>query len=638
MFEFENFNFSGFVTMVLGLGILAQWLAWRFKLPSILLLLAFGFGAGQLLGVNIDHFLPGASGESMLLSAVGICVAIILFEGGLTLKFSELKQSGAPVIRLCTIGVAVSFLITTAVGVYVFEWNWRIAAILGSILVVTGPTVIAPLIRHIKPSRKMASIVKWEGIVVDPIGAIMAVFVFQAALAGDVEAAKSAILYSLGVTLLVGIVLAFIIAKLIEILLRNHLIPDFLHSVFLLSVVCIAFVASNAIQKEAGLLTVTVMGIALANQKSVSVKHILEFKETLRTLIISILFIVLSGRVKSESLINALPVGLAFLAFLIILIRPASIFIANIFTKQTSFKERLFLAFLAPRGIVAAAVTAIFALELEHSASNPDSNLPIEVAFQAESMVPVVFIVIIGTVAFYGLLAAPLANKLKLASRNPRGVLFAGADSWARKIAFALKEDGHDVLMLDTNYSNVAAATMDGIPAKRANILSEYVEEELDFSGLGQLVACTHNDEVNSLAAHEFTHIFSSADVWQVAPRDDKSHHTTAVAAHMRGRILFPGRPNHKELANMSADGMIVKKTSLTEQFTYEDFLNINPDAIPLFIHSEDRGLRPAANDMKKPSLGSTIYFLTFPSENYNAGSEVDVSIPFDEQKEIYLP
>lgn len=633
MFPLENINFSGFATMVLGLGILAQWLAWRLRLPSILLLLAFGFGAGQFLDINIDHFLPGAEGESILLSVVGISVAIILFEGGLTLKFSELKQSGAPVFRMCTAGVAVAFALTTAVGVYFFQWNWRIASILGSILVVTGPTVIAPLIRHIKPSRKMASIVKWEGIVVDPIGAVMAVFAFQAAISGDVEEAKSAILYSLGITLLVGIVLAFIIAKLIEILLRNHLIPDFLHSVFLLSVVCIAFVASNAIQKESGLLTVTVMGIALANQKSVSVKHILEFKETLRTLIISILFIVLSGRVKSESLINALPVGLAFLAFLIIIIRPASIFLSNIFSKQTNTKERLFLSFLAPRGIVAAAVTAIFALELEHS-----GNLPPEVSAQAEIMVPVVFIVIVGTVAFYGLLAAPLANKLGLASRNPRGVLFAGADGWARKIAFALKEDGHDVLMLDTNYSNVAAATIDGIPAKRANILSEYVEEELDFSGLGQLVACTHNDEVNSLAANEFTHIFSSAEVWQVAPLDDKGHHTTAVASHMRGRILFPGRPNHKELANMSSDGMIVKKTTLTERFTYEDFINKNPDAIPLFINSEERGLRPAADDMKKPGNGSTIYFLTFPNGNQAIGAETEEAIPFDEAKEIFLP
>ena len=616
MFDPLEINFGIFVTIILGLGILAQWLAWRFKLPSILLLLVFGFAAGQVFGVNIDNYLPGAEGESIILSLVGLAVAIILFEGGLTLKFSELKESGGPVLRLCTVGVGISFALITAFGMYVLGWNWRVAAILGSILVVTGPTVIAPLLRHIKPSRKMGSIVKWEGIVVDPIGAIMAVLVFQAALAGDVEQAQATILYSLGITLLVGVVFAFLLAKVIELLLRKHLIPDFLHSVFLLAVIAIAFSASNAIQKESGLLTVTVLGIALANQKSFSVKHILEFKETLRTLIISLLFIVLSGRVDISSLKEALLPGLALIAFLLIVVRPISIFTATVFLKQTNLKERLFLAALAPRGIVAAAVTAIFALELTHAAESVE-GFPQEVVAQAKLMVPMMFIVIVGTVTIYGLLAAPLANRLGIAARNPRGVLFAGADGWIRKIAKALIDDGHEVLLLDTNYSNVAAATVAGIPAKRASILSEYVGDELDFAGLGQLVAGTHNDEVNSLAASEFTHIFGSAEVWQVAPLDDKAHHTTAVASHMRGRIIFPGRPNHKELSRISLGGMEVKKTKLSEQFTYNHFLEHHPEAILFFTSNLDKGLRPAHDTMKPPSNGDTIYaFISPESDN----------------------
>ncbi|MGJ8672483.1 cation:proton antiporter [Rubritalea sp.] len=608
-----DINFGTFATIVLGLGILAQWLAWRFKLPSILLLLFFGFISGQVFGVNIDTFLPGDSGESIILSLVGICVAIILFEGGMTLKFSELKISAAPVLRLCTFGVAISFALTTAFGIYILGWNWRVAAILGSILVVTGPTVIAPLLRHIKPSRKMSSIVKWEGIVVDPIGAIMAVLAFQAALAGDVETAQVTILYSLGITLLVGVVLAFLLAKLIEFILSKHLIPDFLHSVFLLSVVAIAFTLSNAIQKEAGLLTVTVLGIALANQKSFSVKHVLEFKETLRTLIISILFIVLSGRVHISSLQEALIPGLSILVFLIVIVRPASIFIANFGSKQLNTNEKTFLAALAPRGIVAAAVTAIFALELEHAAHDLP-GFPAEIVDQAKLMVPTVFIVIVGTVTFYGLLASPLANKLGIATRNPRGILFAGADGWIRKVAKALLDDGHEVLLLDTNYSNVAAASMEGIPAKRMNILSEYSIEELDFAGLGQLVAGTHNDEVNSLAANEFMHIFESADIWQVAPLDDNNHHTTAVASHIRGRIIFEGRPNHKKLSRLSADGMEVKATTLSEQFTYQDFLMTYPGAILLFTDSPDKGLLPAFDEMKEPGDECTLYAFIHPT------------------------
>lgn len=608
----DHVSFGTYLTIILGLGILAQWLAWRFKLPSILLLLAFGFGAQLLFSISINDYLTEELGNTLLLPVVGLSVALILFEGGLTLKFSELKESGAPVLRLCTFAVLISFVLTTAIGIYLFHWHWQVAAILGSILVVTGPTVIAPLIRHIKPSRKVGSIVKWEGIVVDPIGAIMAVLIFQAAVAGDWDAARSTVIIMLGKTLLVGILFAFILAKAVEFALKKHYIPDFLHSVFIISVIAIAFAASNSIVHESGLLTVTVMGIVLANQKSVSVKHILEFKEHLRVLIISLLFLVLSGRVDTDNLnSDTLIQGGVLLLLLILVVRPLSIFGANLFSSKTTFKEQIFLASLAPRGIVAAAVTSIFALELTQAAR--DGLVPAEIAQQAENLVLITFIVIVGTVAFYGLLAAPLANKLGLASKNPRGLLFAGANTWSRLVAKALHDDGFDVLMLDTNFSNVAAASLAGIPAKRANILSEYVEEELDLTGIGQLIAATNNDEVNSLAAREFTHIFGSAEIWQVAPLDDNEHHTNSVASHQRGRILFPGRPNRKKLERLVLKGAIVKKTKISEEYTYQKFVDSNPDAIMLFLYSEDKGLRPASEEIKKVPAGNSVYAMVLP-------------------------
>jgi len=224
--------------------------------------------------------------------------------------------------------------------------------------------------------------------------------------------------------------------------------------------------------------------------------------------------------------------------------------------------------------------------------------------------------VIIGTVAFYGLLAAPLARRLGISKKNPTGVLFAGASAWVRLIAKSLYKDGHDILILDTNYSQVSSAKIEGIPAQRANILSEYVEEELELTGLGHLVASTPNDEVNSLAAKEFTHIFGSSNVWQVAPDDDNAHHTTAVAAHMRGRICFPGRPSCDELNDFAEAGAVVKSTTLSDQFTFEDFAELYLHrAIILFLYSSDKGLRPAAHDMKKVSSGTTIYALTIPEE-----------------------
>ena len=600
-----------YFTLVLALGIAAQWLAWRCKLPSILLLLLFGFGLGHFTGHTIDDYLATSD---VLLSAVGLCVAIILFEGGLTLKFSDLKESGASTLRLCTIGVVISFALTYGATRYVLGFPWQAAALLGAILVVTGPTVIAPLLRHIKPSRKIGNVVKWEGIVIDPIGAILAVLVYQAAVAGNLDAAMDEIVHALGMTLLVGVILAVVLAKIIELLLKHHLIPDYLHSVFLLAVTATAFAASNAIQAESGLLTCTVLGIALANQKSVSVKHILEFKENLRVLIISVLFIILSGRVLLADLHAALVPGVTLLAILIVIVRPASVYIAHAFSKKITLKEQVFLSAMAPRGIVAAAVTAIFALEFEHAIDA--GKLDLAVGEITQLMVPIVFIVIIGTVATYGLLGAPLARRLGLASKNPRGILFAGAGRWVQLAAKALVDTGHDVLLLDTNYDNIARAKLEGIPAMRANILSEYVEDELELTGLGQLISTTSNDEVNSIAAQDFVHVFGSANVWQVAPTDDGAHHRNATAKHKRGRICFPDRPKFMRLETFAAQGAVIKHTTLTEQFTYNDFQQLyGEDHILLFEVTEEKGLQIAHEKMSEPTAGTTLYALVNPED-----------------------
>lgn len=603
-----------YLALVLALGILAQWSAWRLKLPSILILLAFGFGLRLATGARIDDYLGGET--DTLLAIVGIFVAIILFEGGLTLKFSELREAGAPIIRLCSLGVLVAFLLTSIAARLVFDWAWPVAALAGAILVVTGPTVIGPLLRVIRPTRKVASIVKWEGIVVDPIGAILAVLVFQVTLASNFQSAGETLFLALGKTIFVGIGLAIALAKVIEILLRRHLIPDFLESTFLLAVVASAFAASNAIQEESGLLTVTVLGIALANQKSVSVRDILEFKENLRVLIISLLFILLSGRVAPEGLREVVVPSLLFLAILIFAIRPASVFFSNFGSKYVNYRERTFLAALAPRGIVAAAIAAVFAIEFEHKLPGPIAN-------QADELVSVIFLVIIGTVLVYGLIATPFAQYLGLAAKNSTGVLFAGCDQWTRRIAKALVADDHPVMLLDTRYENVAAARLEGLNAVRANILSEHAEENLEFPGISQLIAGTPNDEVNSLATREFSHIFGKANVWQIAPNDKDAHHTTSVASHRRGRICYTQSPTFLNLQTLVRQDAQVKKTLLTEKFTFEDYRKTHGEnAVILFLHDRDKGLRPAPADLKNVSVGTTIYALIRPSSTSAADEQ----------------
>jgi NhaP-type Na+/H+ or K+/H+ antiporter len=599
-----------YLAFLLGLGVIAQWLAWRLKLPSILLLLLFGFGLSQLTGMQIDDYLQG---EEALLSLVGFFVAIILFEGGLTLKFTELKEAGTPVRRLCTYAVVIAFVLTTVVARYTLGFHWQVCALVGAILVVTGPTVVGPILRLIKPQRKVASIVKWEGIVVDPMGAVLAVLVFIVIQTGGFGDSWDNILWAIVKTVVIGVGVGWGLAKVVEQLLARHLIPDFLESVFFLALVGVAFAGSNALQHESGLLTVTILGVALANQKKVSVRHILEFKEHLRVLIISLLFLILSGRIGVEELQAVWQKGLLFLVGLILIVRPASVFLSNIGAKNVTFKERLFLALLAPRGIVAAAVTAVFALELEHLAEKNPGNEDLAVlAEQAHQLVPLVFIVILGTVAFYGLLAAPLSRKLGLAHKNPDGILFAGCDSSIRVVAKGLHDEGHMVTLLDTQYQKVAAARLEGLNAVTANILSEYAEEELDFGGLGHLIAATPNDEVNSLASREFQHTFGKANVWQISPTDSDSHHTRTVASHMRGRFCFSGGPKFKEIEAFVRNGAVMKATQITTVFTVEDFRATYEDAMILFKHDPEKGLSPIESDIEEIQLVGplTIYAL----------------------------
>lgn len=585
------------------------------KLPSILLLLIFGFALSHFTGTRIDNYLKD---ESSLLSLVGFFVAIILFEGGLTLKFSELKEAGTPVLKLCTTAVALAFGLTTVAARFTLGYHWQICALLGAILVVTGPTVVAPLLRLIKPRRKVASIVKWEGIVVDPIGAVLAVLVFITIQQGGVGQGWDNVAIALMKTLVVGVGLGWGLAKLTESLMVRHLIPDFLESMFFLALVGVAFAGSNAIQHEAGLLTVTVLGVALANQKKVSVRHILEFKENLRVLIISLLFLMLSGRIGIPEIQLVWQKGLLFLAALILVVRPASVFLANLGSNRTTFREQLFLALLAPRGIVAAAVTSVFALQITGAAkANPENETYVALAGEAGELVPLVFIVILGTVTFYGLLAAPLARRLGLSDANPTGILFAGADPWIRVVAKGLVNEGHHCLLLDTRFEKVSTARLDGLQAVRANILSKYAEEEIDFAGLGHLVAATPNNEVNSLAAREFQHRFGKANVWQLTPADVDSHHQKAVANHMRGRFCFLGGPRFTELSSFVRRGAEMKSTLLTEVFTLEDFKTTHGEnAIILFTETEDKKLSPVLSETEKIEGPITIHSLVMEQDD----------------------
>jgi NhaP-type Na+/H+ or K+/H+ antiporter len=595
-----------YLTALFALGIAAQWLAWRLKLPAILLLLVFGFAARAFGGLDPDKVFA----EDTLLAIVSLSVAVVLFDGGLTLRFSEIRETRGVIVRLVTIGSAVTWVLASLAALLVFD-DWRLAVLTGAILVVTGPTVIIPLLRHVRPARRVGSVVKWEGIVIDPIGAILAVLVFESVAASAAPTAIREVVLVILKTVGVSAVFGLGAAALVVILLKRHWVPDYLHSPVLLAVLLTAFTASNAVQKESGLATVTVLGILMANQRYVTIRHLLEFKLNLGVVLTSVLFILLASRLDLERLRTVGWEGPVFLALLIFVVRPACVFFATLGTKL-SWAERIFLGWMAPRGVVAAAVSSVFALELLEL-----HRRGVEVA-GSERLVPVMFLVIIGTVSVYGLSASWLAGRLGIADAEPQGLLIAGADPFVRDVAAVVQQEGFSVLLVDTNYENVRAARMAGLSTVHASIVSDYVADELDLAGIGRLLAMTSNEKVNSLGCVQFVEQFGRANLYQLAPEQRRGQKRMEVATPLKGRVLFGSDLSHSRLTGLVSDGFTIKTTRLTAEFDEASFRKRHGDAaVVLFVVREKgRLVICSADATTKLQTGDLLISLVPSQEN----------------------
>jgi NhaP-type Na+/H+ or K+/H+ antiporter len=575
------------------LGIAAQWLAWRLRLPSILMLLAVGFLAGPVIGLLDPDTLLG----DLISPIVTLSVGIIIFEGGLSLKLNELRAIGRVVRNLLTIGVVITWGLGTLGAHFLLGLDWSLSLLLGAILVVTGPTVIVPLLRDIRPSGRVSSILRWEGIMIDPIGVTLALLVFEGILAVDVQTATQVAVVGFVKTVLIGVVFGVLGAFLLTGLLRRYWIPDYLENPVTVMIVIAAFALSDLLQPESGLLTATVMGIVVANQRAVSVRRIIEFKENLGVMLISTLFILLAARLHLNDLVHIGLGTILFVIMMMLVVRPLAVLISTL-RSDLKWQERLFIAWLAPRGIVAMAAASIFTLELEHI-GHP----------QAELLTPLVFTVIVATVVIYGLTAGPVARRLGVAQAAPQGVLIVGAHAWARKLAAALQDLGFKVLLVDSNWENVQAAHMEGLEAQYSDVLTEH-EDGLNLTGLGRLLALTSNDEVNSLAALHFAEVFGRAEVYQlpcqIKPRSG------AVPQYLRGRLLFRRDISYGMLDEYLSDGAEIKATPLTAEFTYEDFQEYYQGrALPLAIIDENHKITFYATDQPPvPRPGHTLLSL----------------------------
>ncbi|GGE66912.1 sodium/hydrogen antiporter [Streptosporangium jomthongense] len=566
------------VLILASIGVLSltfQWLAWRVRVPAILFLLAGGILVGPVLG----FLKPDEVFGDLLFPMVSLAVAIILFEGSLTLRFNEIRGHGKMARNLIPVGSIVTGIIGTLAARWVLDISWAVALLFGAISIVTGPTVIAPLLRSVRPSAKLANILRWEGIIIDPVGALLAVLVFEGIVSWGQGNVFGHSLYIFGKTLLIGFVIGALAGYLNGLVLRKHLMPQYLHNAATLTFMLGVYAFSNEMAHESGLLTVTVMGIWMANMKQVSVDSILEFKESLSVLLISALFIILAARVEFAA-ITDLGWGLAIvLALLMLVARPLSVFLSAIGT-DLNWREKLFLSWIAPRGIVAAAVSALFAFQLQ--------NLGYE---SAAALVPMVFVLIIATVTLQSLTARPIARLLKVTEPAEYGFLILGANPVARMIAQALKKHEVPVALADTNWENVRQARMDNLKVYFGNPISEHASTHLDLTGIGNLLVISPYKHMNSLATYHFLDWFGDHSVFSLSEgdQDQKARHQTAEKIQMT-RGLFDG-VSYAKLASLASQGYSIKTTQLSEEYGYNDFLaKYKGKAIVLFVFdSKDR-------------------------------------------------
>lgn len=509
------------LALIIGTGMVAQWLAWRTGIPSIITLLVAGLVLGPVVGILDPDDLLGDT----LFPIVSLSVALILFEGGLDLPPRELRNTGTAVRRLISVGAVITFVVSWYGAKTIFDISNDAAIVLAAVLVVTGPTVVGPLLRFVRPAGTTGPILRAEGVLIDPIGATGALVAFEIVLADETGEALLSTLFIVGRTLVAGIGFGLVTALILDLALQRFLIPDQLAVPVTFAFVVASYVAANELQEESGLLAVTALGIYLARRESSTIRQVLEFNESLRTLLISALFILLAARIEADALRDVALPALVFVIVLVLVARPLTVLVSTVRT-SLSWRERAFLTAMAPRGIVAAAVSAIFALRLEE----------LEVA-DSEKIVPIVFLVIIGTIVVYGFLAGPAARLLGLAEAQADGVLIVGAHSIGREIGKELSDRGVKTLLVDTDPYNVTRAIANGLSARRMSVLADEATHDLDLRGIGRMLAITSNDEVNALGTGRFSRVFGRREVFQLAPGKRRSGHT-AVPEEYLGRII----------------------------------------------------------------------------------------------------
>ncbi len=564
------------------LGILAQWVAWRFKIPAILPLILIGLFVGPIAAEYLSEdgtkwIEPMWNGKEGLFAGeslfyfVSLAISIILFEGGLTLKLKEIKNVGPVITKLITLGSLVTFFGAAVAAHYIFALGWKISFLFSALIIVTGPTVITPILRNIPLKKDISAVLKWEGILIDPIGALVAVLVFEFISVGAGGEFTKTALIEFGKIVLFGSTFGFTFAHALNFLINKKWIPHYLLNVFALAAVLGVFVLSDSFAHESGLLAVVVMGMVLGNSNSAYLKELLYFKESLSVLLISILFILLAAHINMQDLLLIYNwKTLILFAIVVFLIRPIGVFLST-YNSGLKLNEKLFISWVGPRGIVAAGIASLFGLKLAKDG-----------VAGAEYITPLVFMIVLGTVLLNATTARMIAKLLGVFLKKSEGILIVGASKLSRLIGNYLEENGRHVVLIDSNQANISKAKELNLEAINTNIYSETLADNIELNDIGYLMALTGNPDINTYAINKFKKQFGENGAFRLITAAEKNDPNNNPSEG-----LFTHMDDFESLNAVIRKNPSIHEIEITDETHFEKLLSTSlkdSDVIPLFI------------------------------------------------------
>ncbi len=574
---------------IIILGILAQWFAWKFKIPAILPLILIGLLVGPIAAEYITadgskYIEPIWNGKKGLFPGdglyyfVSLAISIILFEGGLTLKRNEIRNVAPSITKLITLGSAITFFGAGITAHFIFDLSWEISFLFSGLIIVTGPTVITPILRNIPLKKDVSAVLKWEGILIDPIGALVAVLVFEFISVGGGGGFTKTALAEFGKILLFGTSFGFTFAHALAFVINKKWIPHYLLNVVSLSTVLLVFVESEVFAHESGLLAVVVMGMVLGNSKLKNLKELLYFKESLSVLLISILFILLAANIDMKDLYLLYNWKTAVLfALVVFVIRPLAVFISTS-GSNLNINEKLFISWVGPRGIVAAGIASLFG-----------SKLIKQGVLGAEYITPMVFMIVLGTVLLNATTARLFAKMVGVFLKNSDGILIVGASKASRLIASYLQEFGKRVVVIDTNKTFIQKAVEEGLEAFEYNVYDDDLTNNIELNDIGYLIAMTGSDAVNKHALSSLSEAFGEHGAFRLASADEvKNKDFTSKNS------FFTPKDDYINLSEAVRDYPDVYEVSITDD---DDFLikleklHNQVESVPLFAITSDKNI-----------------------------------------------